>query len=464
MNKSLVIKVKDVINFKKDLELDLSNFIEFFVGTKNIDESNLFLNSLWREFNANIAPNGLLKCPWAYLPQKHIYRKSIITYFGSMRCKLGYVHVAISYKTKGCIDNILFFISENNIEEHKRILKRLVKLAKKNINLRFKYKIEYELIGKYQNHICNKLLCCYSGKNFNIDTKENVNNIMFYVNAQDMFDAERIAQRKILQIVNFLAVETNIYFEYYNLDISLEVIENNKNINQFYQEDISINNDCFVDGNFIDFYPEYEEKVLLSRKGVNFIDIITDTSFECDEKTDIFLSSCYHFRQGIEREYNLEEIPSIVSKEYIMTYSKTNQPKRQGILDVSLMLYLSAIETTTLIDRKIEKCDKCGQLKFEIRKSVCDFINKYLWNTHGELFKKIYDLRSQYLHKGKSIYTSNLITIRPLLDDKTATGCIDVGFTSMDIHEVTTCISINNIREWTSYSLRNFYKRIILKN
>ena len=216
MNKSLVIKVKDVINFKKDLELDLSSFIEFSVGTKNIDESNLFLNSLWREFNANIAPNGLLKCPWAYLPQKHMYRKSIITYFGSMRCKLGYVHVVISYKTKGCIDNILFFIAEcNNIEENKRILKRLVKLAKKNINLRFKYKIEYELIGKYQNNICNKLLCCYSGKNFNIDIKENFNNIMFCVNAQDMFDAERIAQRKILQIVNFLAVETNILRNFY---------------------------------------------------------------------------------------------------------------------------------------------------------------------------------------------------------------------------------------------------------
>ena len=131
------IVVKNYINSGQEVKLNLGEFIEYYVGTKNTIESNMFLNSLWREFNESIAPVGLLKCPWAYLPQKIAFKKGSLIYFGSMRTIRGYIHVAITYKIKGEINNILFYIDGKNDKQMKE-LKGLVKIAKRNINLKFK--------------------------------------------------------------------------------------------------------------------------------------------------------------------------------------------------------------------------------------------------------------------------------------------------------------------------------------
>ena len=83
MKENVIIRVRDVTNIDKFLNLDFSKFIELNVNTAGIDNSNMFLNSLWREFNLQLSPEELKRCPWAYLPQKIITKHFNITYFGS---------------------------------------------------------------------------------------------------------------------------------------------------------------------------------------------------------------------------------------------------------------------------------------------------------------------------------------------------------------------------------------------
>lgn len=464
MEKNVTIKVRDAINTENILELDFNSFFSLNVGTTELDKSNDFLNSLWREFNLKLAPGGLDRCPWAYLPQKSINKTTSISYFGSMRTKLGIIHIAISYKIKGSIDNIHFFSESLDIMESKNkgIFKSIVREAKYNINMKFEYTVRCKLIGKYESTQFKLILNNYISPFFYIFVDNDISYIEFTIYAYELLDAYKNANIKLKLLVNFLAVETNIYFEYCDIDIFLKADNGGKeniNASNIYQEDIYLSDLNCEDNKFIDFYPSYKGKVILSKNAVEFINKIISNKEENNE-LNIFLNSCYHFRQGLNKEYSLETKPYEITVETVVKLSSINQTETEGIIDGALTYYLSAIETATLINYKPQKCQLCGQLKFQINKRVYEFINVYLCSTHGDIFKKIYNLRSKYLHTGES-YTSYFNThVRPEIDCRTGTGCVDWGFITLNIKGEIIGVDITNIREWTSYSLRNFYKQI----
>lgn len=462
LKQGVIIKVKDLINTGEELELDLDDFVEIYVGTKTTVESNEFLNSLWREFDQQYAAVGQDKCPWAFLPQKSIDGQRNITYFGSMRTADGYMHAAISYRKKGSIDNIYFYIMEHDNKEQLAVKWRyLVKRARKRQKIRYDYSVTYGLSGYAENKIA-LVLEEYTGENFKIHSKENGSEITFQILAHDKYSAENLAQQKIRQVTNFLTVETNVCYRYRILQIELGEAQADEKVKKKrkFQKDCA---DVFYeDGKFIDGIAVYDDKILLSEEGIAFLDLLTDKEWVESKQQEIFLSSCYHFREGLKHELQLQEIIGVALDESIIRYVKKEQQERQGIMDISLTLYLSAMETITLIGRKIEKCHACGQLKYEIRKSVCDFINFYLWDGMGDVFKRIYDLRSVYLHAGKTTNTSLFSIIRPMLDDTTGTGCTDLNFITMNVNGNVIEVTLVNVREWVSYALRNFYKETLL--
>jgi len=103
MKKENIITIPDPMIMGQYKDLDFNEFIFYYVGTKNIHDSNSFLNSLWRNFNESLSPKGLEHCPWYHIPQKIMIKQLNITYFGSIRTQVGYFHIAVSYSKKGCI-------------------------------------------------------------------------------------------------------------------------------------------------------------------------------------------------------------------------------------------------------------------------------------------------------------------------------------------------------------------------
>lgn len=462
MKENIIISVKDAMSFDRVLELDFNKFIVLNVGTVNLEESNLFLNSLWRECNLELSPKELDRCPWAYFPKKITTKKYNISYFGSMRTKIGIIHVAISYKIKGRIDNLHFFSENVDLYSNKALFKSIIRKAKKNINVKFKYLVKCRLVGKYESTGYILSLNDYSTDFFRTYVEDGVSYIEFVLDAQDLLDGYKNANIKLKLITNFLAVETNIYFKYSNINIiekENDEIEKNIYVNNIYQEDIHIDDlDCEGD-KFVDFYVSINQKVLLSKKGIGFIDKIISNNKEVDD-LNIFLNSCYHFRQGLEREYDLDTQNYEIYSDCIIKVSNINQTEVGCRIDGALTHYLSAIETVTLINYEPQKCQICGQLKFKINKRVYDFINTYVSENHGDIFKKLYNLRSKYLHIGEEYTSYNNNHVRPLLDNKTATGCKEYDFISINIDGNIIGFGVSNIREWTSHALRNFYKQI----
>lgn len=465
MLESIIIEIIDPLDFSKSLELNFNDFIALNVNTLSLDESNSFLNSIWREFNMKFSPQKLDRCPWAYFPQRLTTKKSSILYFGSMRTKLGIIHVAISYKVKGRINSIYFYSQDFNVAEksNKTLFKNIVRKAKKNMCKKFEYTVRCNLVGKYESENNIGILSNYTTDKFRTFVDKNDKSyIEFIVYGYDLTDAYKNSNEKIKLLVNFLAVETNIYFQYYDISIfenKDEQSEKRSNYKNTYQEDIYIK-ELECDGSkFIDLCPKVDDKIFLSQKGIEFIGKIIASEQE-DYKINMFLNSCYHFRQGLEKEYNLDTNFYGLNTKSVVKSSKINQPNAGSLIDGAVTYYLSALETVTLIDYNPEKCEACGQLKFQINMRVCTFINENLWENYGEIFKKLYDLRSKYLHTGEA-YTSSVDSyIRPLLDDKTATGCKDYDFITLNIKGNTIGIAVTNIRECTSYALRNFYKQL----
>lgn len=114
---SLKFTVVDARNTDKYIELVFDMFSEHDVFLDDINSANAFLQALWGLFDKSLSPTGMPeKCPWAFIPFKMKYGKKSITYLGSVRTKIGFLHVAISYEKKGSIETIHFFSQEISLK------------------------------------------------------------------------------------------------------------------------------------------------------------------------------------------------------------------------------------------------------------------------------------------------------------------------------------------------------------
>lgn len=460
MSEETILTIPDPKIMGNYVKIDFNDFKSFFIGTDTITESNNFLNSLWKNLNEKYSPNNSERCPWYYIPQKIRIKQLSVTYFGSMRTKIGYFHIAVSYKKKGSINNIHFLPFESKIDKKEIFskLKALIKKSKKKSDIKFNYIVSCELIGKFIGQEETVGLLDYISDDYMI--KDSV--LKFSIYAQDMTDAKRIASIKLRNIMNFLAVETNLYFVYESLDIQKkdEKDENyDTEIKNIFQEDLEYDIYGYKQDEFIDFYPSIGGSTLLSKDGKEFIQRILQTDLKIQSNLNIFLNSCYHFREGIKQELLINNKHIFVGKDMYLQLTKKNQVEKQTIIDSTITHYLSSVETSTLIGFTPEKCESCGQMQYKITSRVYEFMSTYLDETLGNIFKKIYNQRSQYLHSGISYAKNQDTETRPLLDKNTGTGSIDYNIITLSIKGEVVGIGKENIREWTSYALRNFYKK-----
>lgn len=113
--------------------------------------------------------------------------------------------------------------------------------------------------------------------------------------------------------------------------------------------------------------------------------------------------------------------------------------------DVSMALFVSALESVDLPLSNPVSCQACGQPKYKISQRVVDLGKKHLGPGVERIFKESYNRRSKYLHAGKVVasqpVTSHLI---PQLDANGIEGCAMPSMTG----------SPKNLMEFTSFVIR----------
>ncbi|MED0998354.1 hypothetical protein P4T34_23345 [Bacillus mobilis] len=388
------------------------------IGTSNVEESNEFLRSLWAEMKKEFGV-----CGWHYTPYKNGLLKKITLGFVNIG-ESKPLEVGITYKEKGSINNIFFMADHGEKEIQKgtelyQRLKNVVNVAKQNVGkldtLYFRTAIQsYYSLNSYRT------------ENFTIHPMiDNMSQFSFGVNAYDRNQASGFVAQRVTQLMNFLAVETNAVFDRVNW-VEDGLIESNES-------------ELFQEEDFIGDHSIKEEYLVISVEGKEFINILTNSEQDLSPEVELFLKACAHFHSARKQEEKLFHRDSDGTVVVVHAGDET---------ELATTLYLSALEVTTLIGFTEDKCDDCGQPKFQISRRVKELTSKYLPKHLVKDFVDYYDKRSKFLHAGMRLNTEtptrNLI---PLLDPTEKNGC-----------EVLYKIPLINIREYVSYCLRKFYR------
>lgn len=421
--------------------------INIQIGTTNESESNEFLKCLWAEIAKEFG-----KCAWQYMPSKKLIKDRI--FFGHMNIdndpdnfpsKLVFA-VSISYNERGTIKDIFFdALKETQIPHKNEVFERLekaVNTAKQNVGNYSFFQYCTGIKSMYS-------ISSYEGERFNINVdSKKCSKLSIIVESYDKNQASGIATKKINQLMDFLSVETNAPFWKTN---ELEEDASEQTGKEIYQEDEE----------FIDGLSYKDGHLVLSREGKNFVERLVNLKNEDDQAMSLFLKACHHFHTARKYHAQLENIYLANPKKdgdkvtyEIKRYEDLELAASMGgsHTEIATTLYLSALEVLTLYNFKPENCETCSQPKFKIKQRVKGFVTEHLNEFAAKLLGDYYDKRSFYLHRG-SILTRDMPTGSsiPLLDKVDKTGCVD-----------PVKVSLNNLREYTSYCMRKFYKEKLL--
>jgi len=407
------------------------------VGLTKIEDSNCFLRALWAELRKNFDCKG----GWLFMPFKEGNKRKIS--FGNMNIGKTALAISISYKERGSIQKIFFEHSNNSpIDKNSKLGQILVKSVNSALEIRDEPKnIFFESTIK---SIYPVLLFRYVGKQFIIESNaRNQFTLGVQVKAYDEIDAKAEFMKKVQYVIDIISIETNIPF-WFNL--------------KFKRKKRSIKNlsldEIFVDDvDWIDDLPIRDGYLVLSIEGKKLLDLVTKD--EITKDISLFLKACKHFHTA--RKYDAQINDQLTGIETITIENMRNNPlisaylMSSAQLEIATVLYISSLELASVIgEENNQVCEKCGQKIYKIRKRVLDMTNKFL--NSNQLFDDFYQKRSEYLHAGifltDETYTG--ITI-PQIDtsnwSKFHSGCKEYQK-----------VPLVNIREYTSYCLRNVLK------
>ncbi|MCM3705204.1 hypothetical protein M3205_05625 [Cytobacillus firmus] len=421
------------------------------IGITNEKESNEFLRSLWSQMAKEFG-----KCAWQYMPHKNKQTKTIT--FGFMDIGVSVLMAGITYKNNGSIIKLFFGYSgtkyeyrgeqEEELTRESELGQRLVRVVKRARRGVRKYD-DYYAIPTIKSLFP---LSSYEGDNFKTQlVADDITKIYFPVSAYDENQVEGKITQKTNQVMDFLSVETNVPF-WITSSPDIEGQETKVLAAEVYQEP-----------DFIDGFSVKDGYLTISEEAKDFLDYIITNDGE-DEDVQIYLNACSHFHTA--RKYDAQiydhqgyidhplddglgvEIEMYTKNEDLKTALMTGESQTE----IATTLYMSALEVVTLIGFQSEKCNECKQDKYGIASRVRNIVNKYLNSYIAGQLNGYYDKRSKYLHRGYLLTndepTSSSI---PLLDVDGENGC-----------KFPIQVSLINLREYTSYVLRAFYKEYFL--
>lgn len=294
---TLKIKVSNPFLPNYIKEVDFEDFERIDVGIKGEIESNHFLWKLWHLFDLQYAPsNGYGSAPWAYLPQKCIGKKNQVLVLGNINTALGNFQVAISYVTKGDIDSICFYSGIHNNKPTYKKLRAIVLQAKNEMNQLEAFHFQVELFSKF-----DKLnFHTYIGNHFKLYSQNEKIYVSFDVTCADKYEAYYLGMERMKYLVAFLAVETNILFDY-------PFIENSS-----MGDNITEEQPVFMQ-NYIDGYSISGDIVLLSEEGFRFLNqyIFVKRELRLTHLVKYYLLGCIHIQDGMKEQEDFDDVVKV---------------------------------------------------------------------------------------------------------------------------------------------------------
>lgn len=423
------------------------------IGITDVKQSNEFLRNLWAEMAKEFG-----KCAWQYIPEKNKQAKTIT--FGFMDIGESNLIAGVTYKNNGSIIKMFFEYSdasygygyiegqEDKLIKESELGKRLIRVVKKARRGMGKYN-DYHAFPTIKSLLP---LSNYEGNKFKTQyVGEHKTRIDFPVSAYDGNQVEGKIIQKINQIIDFLSIETNAPF----WNVSTTDKEN--------KEKTVLTEEVYQESDFIDGLSVKDGYLTISEEAKEFLDYLIESNGE-NEDLQIFLNACYHFHTARKYDAQIHDYQGYIRQPLedgsgvkIKIYTK-NQDLRTALVtgssqtEIATILYMSALEVVTLIGFQSEKCKACNQDKYGIASRVRNLVNEQLNSHIANQLNDYYDKRSKYLHRGYMLTddapTNSLI---PLLDIDGENGC-----------DFPVQVSLINLREYTSYILRAFYKEYFL--
>lgn len=411
--------------------------LEIAVKLDTIEKSNDFLLALWDEIQ-----NEFGKCAWQYSPYKDGKRQFIS--FGNMDIGIEEnISVGITYKKKGCIEDILFtFDQSNNGENLADRLKILVSDAKNRIGDKT---ISTFRIPFFSIH---GLMANYDGERFKIyKSKKQVNNIIeLSISGYGRNDKIASISTNLNLILNLFSSFTNsVFITDQNLENEVDSINNNE-LKNIYNDDPD-----FLDGISI-----LDGEILLPKKATSLVDRLLKNELLRADKICLDSSNLYHSGRKIDAQImdlmRYGELEEIGDNSFQFKLEERNeiltQSRKLNLLnsEMSTVLYISALEVAASITEfEKSRCKECGQLKYGISKRVYEFVSSNINEHIAKFIKDKYNERSSFVHTGKLMsnysYSGNSL---PQLSSSSSNGCL-TRIQSPDI----------NLREFTSFLIRN---------
>lgn len=431
-------------------EVDFADFERIDVGIKGEQDSNHFLWKLWHLFDIQYAPSNGNGCsPWAYLPHQYLGKKNHVLVLGNINTSLGNFHVAISYVRKGDIDSICFYSGIHNDKSTYKKLREIVLQAKKQMDHLETFHYKVELFSKF-----DKLkFYTYIGHRFKLFSQNEKMFVSFDLTCADKYEAYHLGMERMKYLVAFLAVETNILFDY-------SVIETST-VEGFIKEAQPV----FMK-NYIDGYSIMGDTVLLSEEGFHFLDqhLFVERDLCLTHLILYFLLGCIHVQDGMKEQEDFDDVVKATFPTLTYAAMRKQVKNKQEKYTHCIMHYLSAIETASFDEGKHEICACCGNIMYKIGARVKDFVSKYFDKELGNVFKGLYNIRSKYLHTGILSTSGEYLNARPFLDTGTDLGLVNNSFVSVKANNTINLVSAMNIKEWTTFSMRCFYHEKLYGN
>lgn len=293
----------------------------------------------------------------------------------------------------------------------------------------------------------------YVGRFFKLYSQDKRIYVSFDITCADKYEAYHLGMERMKYMTAFLAVETNILFDYYPIEETSE------------ENDIKNEAPLFMK-NYIDGYSISVDRVLISEEAFKFLDkiIFVERDLHLSHLEKYFLLGCIHVQNGMKEQETFDDIVKMSFPKQTFGVMNGRLKDKQEKYTHCVMHYLSAIETASYEEGNHEVCKTCGNIKFKIASRVKDFVSKYFNEELGKVFKGLYAVRSKYLHTGILSTSGDFLNARPLLDGGTELGLVDNSFVSLKANGGISLVAVLNIKEWTTFALRCFYHEKMFGN
>jgi hypothetical protein len=377
------------------------------IGLKETQHANAFLRCLWAQFRSEFDfVSGV------YGPRKEGKSQKII--FGTVQLDWKFnIDVGVKYSTKGSIEDICFYeylYKGKNPPKREvlKVLSRIEECIDSALNA-FKAPKTFD---------CAKILTVNSRHTLHAYKEDRIRlrpigssmaELRLKVNGFDALDARRTAGLLVSPIADFLVACTNI-------DISPggEPDENDE-FPSLQNSDFNI---AWAEPDWIDDVQVVDQKLAITKDQLAWLS--SYVRGELDNR-DALARSSRHFAEA----FRLGRIGNFT--------------------ETSETLLVSALEALLDAVPDPEKCDECGQSKYEVSRRVTDLARAHLGDRGAHQVKQFYNWRSKYLHEGVlRSWHSYTQGFAPQLDPDDPTGCVIPRSFTPNI----------NLLEYTSYIFR----------